>query len=96
MASKASKLVPIDKATVDVTPLGILQIAVQQGANVDKLAQLLELHERWEANQARQAYNAAMVKFKQSPPKITKNKRVKFDDTEYDHATLDHVTEAIT
>jgi hypothetical protein len=96
MASKASKLVPIDKATVDVTPLGILQIAVQQGANVDKLAQLLGLHERWEANQARQAYNAAMVKFKQSPPKITKNKRVKFDDTEYDHATLDHVTEAIT
>jgi hypothetical protein len=96
MASKTSKLVPIDKAAVDVTPLGILQIAVQQGANVDKLAKLLELQERWQANQARQAYNAAMAKFKQRPPKITKNKHVKFDDTEYDHATLDHVTEAIT
>jgi hypothetical protein len=96
MASKTSKLVPIDKAAVDVTPLGILQIAVQQGANVDKLAKLLELQERWQANQARQAYNAAMAKFKQKPPKITKNKHVKSDDTEYDHATLDHVTEAIT
>lgn len=96
MASKTSKLVPIDKAAVDVTPLGILQIAVEQGANVDKLAKLLELQERWQANQARQAYNAAMAKFKQRPPKITKNKHVKFDDTEYDHATLDHVTEAIT
>ena len=96
MASKTSKLVPIDKAAVDVTPLGILQIAVQQGANVDKLAKLLELHERWQANQARQAYNAAMAKFKQRPPKIIKNKHVKFDDTEYDHPTLDHVTEAIT
>jgi hypothetical protein len=96
MASKTSKLVPIDKGAVDVTPLGILQIAVQQGANVDKLAKLLELQERWQANQARQAYNAAMAKFKQRPPKITKNKHVKFDDTEYDHATLDHVTEAIT
>jgi hypothetical protein len=96
MASKTAKLVPIDKGPVDVTPLGLLQIAVQQGANVDKLAQLLELQERWQANQARQAYNAAMAKFKQRPPKITKNKHVKFDDTEYDHATLDHVVGAIT
>jgi ERF superfamily len=96
MASKTEKLVPIDKGPVDVTPLGLLQIAVQQGANVDKLAQLLELQERWQANQARQAYNAAMAKFKQRPPKITKNKHVKCDDTEYDHATLDHVIDAIT
>ena len=96
MASKTSKLVPIDKGPVDVTPLGILQIAVQQGADVDKLAKLMELQERWQANHARQAYNAAMAKFKQRPPKITKNKHVKFDDTEYDHATLDHVVDAIT
>jgi hypothetical protein len=96
MASKTSKLVPIDKAAVDVTPLGILQIAVKQGANVDTLATLLELQERWQANQARHAYNAAMAKFKQRPPKIIKNKHVMIDNTEYDHATLDHVTEAIT
>lgn len=96
MASKTSKLIPIDKAAMDVTPTGILQIAVQQGADVDKLATLLELQERWQATQARQAYHAAMARFKQSPPKIIKNRHVKFDDTEYDHATLDHVTEAIT
>jgi hypothetical protein len=96
MASKTAKLEPIDKGPVDVTPSGILQIAVQQGADVDKLAKLLELQERWQANQARQAYNAAMAKFKQNPPKITKNKHVKIGDTEYDHATLDHVTETIT
>ena len=72
MASKTSKLVPIDNGPVDVTPLGILQVAVQQGANVDKLAKLLELQERWQASQARQAYHAAMAKFKQSPPKITR------------------------
>jgi ERF superfamily len=96
MASKTSKLVPIDKGAVDVTPRGLLQIAVQQGADVEKLATLLELQERWQANQARQAYNAAMAKFKQSPPKLTKNKHVKFDHSEYDHATLDHVVGAIT
>ena len=96
MVSKTSKLVPIDKGPVDITPLSLLQIAVQQGADVDKLAKLLELQERWQVNQARQAHNAAMAKFKQRPPKITKNKHVKFDDTEYDHATLDHVVGAIT
>jgi ERF superfamily len=81
---------------VAIPPLGLLQIAVQQGADVDKLAKLLEIQERWQANHARQAYNAAMAEFKQRPPKITKNKHVKFDDTEYDHATLDHVVGAIT
>ncbi len=43
----------------------------------------LELQEKWQANQARLAYNAAMTKFKRSPPKIIKNKHVKLDDTEY-------------
>ena len=96
MASKTSKLVPNDKGPVAITPLGLLQRAVQQGADVEKLAKLLELQERWQANQARQAYNAAIAKFKQRPPTITKNKHVRFDDAEYDHATLDHVVGAIT
>ncbi len=96
MAARTSKLVPIDNRPVDVTPLGILQVAVQQGANVDKLAKLLELEERLQARQARHAYHAAMAKFKQSPPKITKNKHVKFENNEYDHATLDHVTDTVT
>ncbi len=96
MASKTAKLVPIDNGTVDVTPLGLLQMAVQQKANVDQLAKLLELHERWQAGQACQAFNAAMAKFKQRPPKILKNKHSILDGMEYDHATLDHVTEAIT
>jgi hypothetical protein len=96
MASKTAKLVPIDKGAVDITPAGLLQIAVKQGATVEKLAQLLELQERWQASQARQAYNAAMAKFKRKPPKLIKNEHVKSGNTEYDYATLDHVTEAIT
>ena len=35
MVSKTPKLMPIAKAAVDVTPMGILQIAVQQGANAE-------------------------------------------------------------
>jgi ERF superfamily len=96
MASKTAKLVPIDNGTGDVTPLGLLQMAVQQKANVDQLAKLFELQERWQASQACQAYNAAMAKFKQRPPMILKNKHSMLDGMEYDYATLDHVTETIT
>lgn len=77
------------------TPMDLLRIATEQGANVDTLAKLLNLQERWEANQARKLFNEAMAKFKKNPPTIEKNKHVKFGNTEYDHATLDHVVEQI-
>jgi ERF superfamily len=96
IATKTAELLPIGKGPVDVTPLGILQIAVQQGADVDKLAKLLEIQERWEANEARRAYNAAMAAFKKNAPRISKNKHVKAGQVEYDHATLDHVVDAVT
>jgi hypothetical protein len=82
MASKTAKLVPIDKGAADVTPVGLLQIAVQHGATVEQLAQLLELQERQQASQALQAYNAAMAKFKQKPPKIFRNKHVTLADSD--------------
>ena len=96
MATKTAKLMPIENDAIDVTPLGLLRIAVQQRANVGELAKLFELQEKWQAVQACRAYNAAMAKFKQRPPKILKNKHLKLDGMEYNYATLDQVTEAIT
>jgi hypothetical protein len=82
-----------------VAPKSILQMAIAQGADIDKLTKLLELQERWEANEARKAFHAAMAKFKDNPPKIGKNKHVKFTTqkgvTEYDHSTLGHVVDQI-
>ncbi len=45
----------------DITPQQMLAIAVQQGADLQKLEKLMELQERWEKNQARKAYVAAMA-----------------------------------
>jgi hypothetical protein len=56
-----------------VTPNGLLQMAVSQGADIDKLTKLLELQERWEAGEARKAYYAARKLFKDSHLKISKN-----------------------
>lgn len=83
-----------------ITPMSVLEIAVQQGADIEKLTALMALQERWEANQARKSYNTAMAEFKKNPPRIEKNKHVKAgkgpDAPQYWHPTLDHVTDTIT
>jgi len=83
-----------------ITPMGILQMAISQGADIEKLEKLMAMQERWEANEAKKAFNVAMAKFKEKPPKITKDKHVRFQTqkgvTEYDHSTLGHVCDQIT
>lgn len=82
-----------------ITPMQMLQIAVEQGADLDKLTKLMDLQERWEASQARKAFVAALTAFKADPPKIIKDKHVSYQTqkgiTEYDHATLDQVCEIV-
>ena len=39
-----------------VTPMQMLQIAVEQGADLDRLEKLMDMQERWEANEARKAF----------------------------------------
>jgi hypothetical protein len=57
------------------TPAELLSIAVQQGADLDKLTKLMDLQERWEANEARKAYVAAMSQFRAQAPSITKTRK---------------------
>lgn len=85
-----------DVAIVPVTPMTLIERASAQGASIEQMAQLFELKLRVEADEARKAFNASMAEFKSHPPRITKNRHVKFGNTEYDHATLDNVTDAIT
>jgi hypothetical protein len=76
----------------------MLHVAMERGADLDKMQQLMDLQERWEANEARKAFVSAMAEFKANPPEILKGKHVKFTTqkgvTEYDHATLADVCSA--
>lgn len=63
--------------------------------DVAKMEHLLAVKERWEANEARKAYVQALTAFKADPPRIVKNRHVRFGQTEYDHATLDQVCDVI-
>ncbi len=81
-----------------VTPMQLLQGAIERGATVEQLSGLLALQERWEATQARKAYVQAMTEFKADPPTIIKNKGASFDKgktTAYEYADLANVVTVI-
>jgi hypothetical protein len=56
------------------TPMRLIELAVQQGADVDKLEKLMALQERWMANEARIAFEQAMAAFKLESIQITRDK----------------------
>ena len=69
--------------------------------DIAKLQQLLEVKERWDANESRKAFTSAMTAFKTEPLEIFKRKEVSFvtqggGTTSYKHAELSDVTAAIT
>ena len=96
--SKAKAVAPgePEARTIAITPMQMLQIAVERNADLDKLQQLMDLNDRWESNEAKKAFVVALNEFKKDPPAIIKNKHVSFagrgGGAEYDHATLDHVS----
>jgi hypothetical protein len=57
-----------------MTPMDMLNKAVAQGANIDVLEKLMGLQERWEANQARKAFDEAMSAAKAEIPAIARNR----------------------
>lgn len=57
-----------------LTPMGMIEIAIRQNADIDKLEKLLSLQQRWEANEARKAFEEAMGAFKAETIVILKDK----------------------
>ena len=56
------------------TPSALVALAVQQGADLQKLEKLLELERQWKADRAREAYYQALAEFKKTPVIVTKDK----------------------
>lgn len=65
-----------EQMPVAVTPMAMIQMAVQQGADIDKLSKLMDLQERWEKNEAQKAFNVAFSEFKSEAIRVIKNKDV--------------------
>ena len=78
-----------------VTPMTMLQIAVNKDANMEQLSKLMDMQERYEANEAKKAYMLAMSEFKSHAPVIVADKEVAYSGTAYNHASNSNVTGAI-
>ena len=82
-----------------ITPMDMLNMAVSQNADLDKLEKLMALQERWQANEAKKAYVVAMSAFKANPPTVYKEKSVSYTTTkgttQYTHALLEDAAELI-
>jgi len=61
---------------VSATPADLLRMAVEQGADLDRLERLMALQERWQAGQAKVAYDEAFAAFKAEVVVILKNRQV--------------------
>lgn len=78
------------------TPMQMLQVAVSQGADLERIQKLMDLQERWEAAQAKKAYITAMASFKAEPAHILKRKQVNIPGgAKFAHATLADVCDGV-
>lgn len=59
--------------TEQPTPMTLLQAAVERGLDGDQLSKLMDLQERYEANQARKAYAAAMHAAQEEMPLVVRD-----------------------
>jgi hypothetical protein len=76
-------------------PADLIAQAINKGLGVDELGKLMELQERWEANQARKLFFEAFSKFQSQCPDIRRAKEVSFGQTKYNYAPLADITRQI-
>lgn len=60
--------------TPTVSPATLVQIALDQGADLDRLERLMNMQERWEKREAEKAYNRAFAAFKAEEITIKRGK----------------------
>lgn len=63
---------PLRQASAPMTPGDMLSLAVERGASIDVMTKLMDLRERWEAGQARKAFDEAVSAAKAEIPVIGK------------------------
>jgi hypothetical protein len=80
--------------------MDMLNRAVSSGASLDMVEKLMTLQERWEANQARKAFDNAMAAAKAEIPNITKNREVDFTSqkgrTHYRYEDLGEIARVVS
>lgn len=83
-----------------LTPAQMVMQAIEQGAGVEVMEKLLDMQARWEAMQAKKAFDNAMADLRSNMPSIVKDKQVDFTTskgrTNYRYEDLDTVSKALS
>lgn len=82
-----------------VTPMTMIERAIEKGADVAMIEKLMELQERNDRNIGRRAFDQAMAKAKAEIPAIRKNRKVKYDSgkgkVDYSHEDLAEIARTV-
>lgn len=83
------------------SPTNLIAQAIEKGIDVETMSKLMDLQERWEANQARKAFFEAFTEFQSKCPDIRKGKDVDFSTKDggkvkYNYAPLADITRQIS
>lgn len=84
---------PPDNALA-ISPASMLDLAIRQNLDADKLDKIMGLFERWEANEARKKFEAAMAGFKAEHFVIPKDKENKQYNSWY--TSIEKMVEVVT
>jgi len=85
-------LVPAQNGTLMTV---IERLSSNPNVDIDKLKQLLEMQERWEANRDKSTLRYALAEFKKNPPEIIKKRIACAGSFSYAYADLENITSAI-
>ena len=93
----ARGLMPAPQTALSATPTpsDLLRLAIDKGADLDRLERLMDLQAKYEAGQARKAFTAAMTDLKSRNLTVRKDKSVAFSGTAYTHSSLAEVVETV-
>jgi hypothetical protein len=79
-----------EREIVSMTPMAMLDRAIVGGASIEVLEKLMALSERWDAGQARKAFNNALADAKGELPILKKNRLVDFERKDGGRTTYRH------
>lgn len=86
-------------STHHTNPMRLIELAVEKGADITQLEKLMDLQERYEANQAKKDFHQAMSKFQSLLPVIEKTGVVDYTTnkgrTSYAYAKLEDIAKSI-
>ena len=98
----AAKSTPPVASKPPSNPMELMADAVARGADIEVIEKLMGLHERWEKNEARKAFDKAIATAKKNIPVIIKNRHVGFDSkkpgaarTNYKHEDMAQIAEVV-